>query len=244
MDSELLPARIADAQSLCTKTSSPKFLGFLTPAETAAAVDCLKNADCSYRFFGGYDGAERVILALLPDWCDEVQFPIIPFTFKYRECDTLTHRDFLGALMALGITRESVGDILVERGRAVAFISRDISKYVASQTQKVGSVGVNVTEGCTFPLPSMSKKAAFTDTVASLRLDGVVAALCGFSRNAAAEHIQNGEVSVNSVCCQKTTRVVAAGDVITVRHKGRFEIDNTDQLSKKGRIILKYNKYI
>ncbi len=244
MDSELLPKRVEDAHRLCEKTSSPKFLGFLTPNEAAVAEGILCRLHARYQFFGGFHGAERVVLALLPAWCEEVAFPITALTFKYRECDNLSHRDFLGSLMALGIARETVGDILVESGRAVAFVSRDIVRFITDNITKVGSVGVTISEGYTEPLPSMGKKEQFTDTVASVRLDCIIASLCHESRNGANDKILSGEVSVNSVECAKPTRNIISGDIITVRHKGRYYIDSVDELSKKGRVILKYSKFI
>lgn len=243
MDSQLLFARARDLRSLCKKTSSVKFLGFLTPAETAEVIKLFNNSPANYRLWGGYEGAERIIFAFLPDWCEDVSFPITALTFNYRVCDKLTHRDFLGSLMALGIARETVGDILVESGRAVAFVTQEIAPYISSQIQKVGNIGVQMSEGFSLPLPMVSKLISCTCTVASVRLDCVVASLCSFSRNDANDSILNGEVSINSVCCQKGTRSVKTGDIIAVRHKGRFIIDSTDGLSKKGRIILKYSKF-
>ncbi len=243
MDSELLPARVNDLANLCHKTSSPKFLGFLTPSETAAVKSQAQSMG-RHNFYGGYLGAERTMLCFMPDWCDDPVYPITAFTFTYRNCDTLSHRDFLGALMALGITRETVGDILVEAGRAVVFVHSDVAGYVSSQINKIGNVGINMTQGYTEPLPSLGKKQQFTSSVASTRLDCVVAALCNASRSDAANRISEGLVSVNSVCCQKVTCTISDNDIVTIRQKGRFEIVSCDMHSKKGRIILKYNKYI
>lgn len=244
MDSTLLRARAEDAFTLCERTNVPHFLGFLTESEAAVVQEVLGKTSARFEFFGGYEDAERTFLACLPDWCDSADYPIVPFTFKFRECDTLSHRDFLGSLMALGITRESVGDILVENGRAVVFVSRDVSKFVKTQLEKVGRVGVGVSEGFSEPLPQHSSLAQFSDTVASLRLDCVVSALAGVSRNVACELIENGYVSINSITCEKTTRTVDTGDRITVRGKGKFFVDDVSALSKKGRIILKYSKYV
>lgn len=243
MDSELLPARIKDLICLCEKTSNLKFLGFLTPDEAAVAVKQFKQKD-DYRLFGGYVGAERTVLAILPEWCDTPVYPITAFTFTYRKCDQLTHRDFLGALMALGITRETVGDILVEEGRAVVFVLSEMSEFISSQIEKVGRVGVKISKGFREPLPSLGKKQTFSTTVASTRIDCIVAALCGFSRKEACEKIYDGLVSVNSLCCQKTTQTVNSGSTVTVRQKGRFDIVDCNEYSKKGRIILRYNRYI
>lgn len=243
MDINLLPARIDDLKCICEKTNSPKFIGFLTAEEAALAVKQFELGD-KYSLSGGYVGAERVMLGVFPDWCEEPVFPINPITFTYRVCDTLSHRDFLGALMALGITRETVGDILIEKGRAVAFVADDVSKFVFTQIDKVGNVGVTLTKGFVEPLPNASKKQSFSVTVASTRLDCVVAALCGISRGQATEQIADGYVSVNSICVTKPTVSIRANDKVTVRKRGKFEITSCDEHSKKGRIILKYDKYI
>ncbi|MBR3591746.1 MAG: hypothetical protein IKL46_02720 [Clostridia bacterium] len=243
MDIKLLPARIDDLKQISEKSNSPKFIGFLTAEETAIAVKRFSINE-KHTVFGGYEGAERVMLGVLPDWCDDPIFPITAITFTYRTCDKLSHRDFLGALMALGITRETVGDILIEDGRAVVFVTSDISKFVLTQIEKVGNVGVTLSEGYDTPLPQMGKKLECSETVASVRLDCVVAAICNMSRTQASEKITDGLVMVNSVCITKPTLSVRAYDKITIRQKGKFEILSCNEMSKKGRIILKYNKYI
>ena len=243
MDINLLSARIDDLKKQCEKTNSPKFLGFLTAEEMTIAARCFSLGE-KYQVFGGYDSAERVMVGVLPDWCDEAVFPIVPITFRYRECDTLTHRDFLGALMALGISRETVGDILITSGRAVAFVAQDVSKFILSQISKIGKVGVEISEGFSHPLPQGSKRESFTVTVASLRLDCVVSALCNVSRKEAAQKIADGYVSLNSVGVIKPTLSVASQSKIVVRQKGKFQIVSCDEYSKKGRIILKYDKYV
>ena len=88
MDAELLPARINDTAELCKKTCTPKFLGFLTSAEAALARNILKNARVRNDFFGGYEGAERVILGCFPDWAEDFPYPIspLPFLSERRMC--------------------------------------------------------------------------------------------------------------------------------------------------------------
>ena len=243
MDIKLLPARVKDLKQIVDRTASPKFTAFLTPEEVSVAVKQFSIGE-KHDLFGGYDNAERVMLGVLPDWCEEATFPITAITFNYRPCDKLLHRDFLGALMALGITRESVGDILVGEGKTVAFVSSDVSRFVLTQVNKIGNVGVSLSEGFAEPLPQLGQKKEFSVTVASTRLDCVVAAICNLSRTQAADKIIDGFVSVNSVGVMKPTLNVKSQDKITVRQKGRFEIDSCDEISKKGRIILKYDKYI
>lgn len=243
MKSDILIARINDTFDIAQKTNKPKFLGFLSREEIALAQRVLQNRNADFTLFGGFDGAERQMLLCKPDWCEEADFPITAVTFSYRAVDTLKHRDFLGALMALGITRESIGDILVENGRAVAFFKDEVLDFVKSNVSKIGRVGVELSIGFKEPLPQSSKLVLASSTVSSLRLDCVVSAVADISRNKAEEFINLGYVSVNSVVCEKTTKQIADGDVVSIRSKGKFIINSTSKKSKKDRIILEFKKY-
>ncbi len=246
MELNLLIPRINDAIRLCGTSQTPKFVGFLTSNEVADAEKESKNFTAAYSFYGGYDGAERLYFGAFPEWCEEREelFPITPITFTYRECDRLTHRDFLGALMSLGLTRETVGDILIEKGRAVVFLSSDIANFALSQLDKIGRIGVKAEKGYSLPLPNMSGFQEITDTVASPRLDCVVASLSKSSRAQAEELILNGMVLVNSVCVTKTVKTVNEDDKITIRKKGKFIIESLSQKTKKNRVILIAKKYV
>ncbi len=246
MDSNLLCSRADDLAVQCDRTSTPKFMGFLRPEEaTIVAATALKSG-LKHTFFGGYEDAERVFFGVFPDWCDITHdlFPITALTITFREQDLLSHRHFLGTFMSLGITRESVGDILTEKGRAVAFFKKEVADYILSQLKKVSGAGVKAEEGFSLPLPGMSGFEEITDTVASARLDCVVAALLSVSRGTACEYISQKLVSVNSLCTEKGVKTVVSGDKITVKGKGKFLIESIDTFTKKKRLILKAKKYI
>lgn len=240
----ILTARIRDAEKRCLSSDIPAYLGFLSPEEAALANEALKYSPVEYRFCGGYEGAERVYLACIPSRCEAPEPPIEAVTFLYSEAYPLSHRDFLGSLTALGISRQSIGDILIQSGRAVVFLNREVAKFVLSQIDKVGKTGVKVSLGYAEPLPSSGEKKELSGTVASLRLDCVVSELCSVSRSSAARLIEEGLVSVNSLVCEKVVKQIGAGDRISVRKKGKFEILSSDTYSKKGRTVLKYLKYI
>ncbi len=246
MDSHLLVSRIKDAVRISDTSATPKFVGFLRPEEVAEILSVCRLQEVRHSFFGGYADAERVFFGAFPEWCDggEEYFPISALTFTYRSAAQLSHRNFLGTFMSLGITRETVGDILIEKGRAVAFFSSEITDFVKSQITKISGEGVTISEGFTLPLPGMTGFSEFTDTVASPRLDCVVASLIGGSRAKATELIEQKLVLINSVCCDKAVKSVKSGDSITVRSKGKFIIDSIDGKTKKDRLILKAKKYI
>ena len=246
MELNLLIPRINDAVRLCENSQTPKFVGFLTSSEVAEIEKELKKWSVKYSYYGGYDGAERLFFGTFPEWCEtsDELFPITPITFTYRECDNLSHRDFLGSLMSLGLTRETVGDILVEKGRAVAFLSSEIADFVLTQIGKIARVGVKAEKGYFLPLPNMSGFEEITNTVASPRLDCVVAALSKCSRLQAEELILDGLVSINSVCTTKTVKTVNESDKITIRKKGKFIIESLNTKTKKNRVILIAKKYV
>jgi RNA-binding protein YlmH len=244
METQLLKAKIEDTAKLCVKNSAVRFLGFLSQEQAVFAADILKRQKVDFEFFGGFDGAKRVMLGCFPEGINKKSFPIVAVTFEFRKSENLSHRDFLGSLMALKISRESVGEILIGEGRAIAFVTKEVAPLVLEEINKIGRVGVKVTEGIIGELPKTETLAEFTATVASLRLDCVVAAICNYSRSAACEKIELGLVSVNSVETEKITKVVASGDIITVRGKGKFIIESLDDKTRKNRNILRYKKYI
>lgn len=245
-EEKLLFAKVEDAVRLCARDSRPKFIGFLDEASAAAAQSCAKNLRANVFTYGGFDDAERVMLGILPDWCEEPEpmFPITPLTAKFSKTVSLAHRDFLGALMGLRIKRETLGDILVESGRAVLFVTDEIAPFLLQELRKVGSTGVTLTEGFDTPLPITHALQEFSATIPSARLDAVVSALCNSSRGNGAELIERGLVSVNAIVCEKATRQINAGDVIKIRGKGKFIIDAAEDRTRKQRIILQYKKYV
>ena len=246
MDSSLIASRIGDACRICENSSFPKFVGFLRPEETALAEKTAKRLNADFVFYGGYPDAERVFFGAFPDWCDEpyALFPITPLTFIYRTADKLTHREFLGSFMSLGITRETVGDILIGEGRAVAFFAKEVAPFVKEQIGKISNVGVEVTEDFFGELPGRTGFMEVTDTLSSARLDCVVASLAGVSRATATEMIESKLVTVNSVCCEKVVTAVRSQDKISIRSRGKFIIESIDEKTKKGRLKIKAKKYI
>ena len=244
MEQQLLIPRIEDTAKLAYRTDSPKFLGFLSLEECVAAERALSSKNINFKLYGGFDEAQRKMLGCFPEWCDDKSFPITPVTVKFRSVDKLGHRDILGALMGTGLKREKVGDILIEDGRAVVFLCDDIVDFVIQNVEKMGRLGVNLSIGAEYPLPTAKQPVELTETVASKRLDCVIAAICRMSRGDAVRKIEIGEVFVNSAVCEKITYTLNDGDAVTVRGNGKFIIDSFPQKTKKDRLVLKFKKYI
>lgn len=197
-DDKQLVAQLNDGIDLCLTRQKPYFMPFMSERKQAVLFSELKKAYFdNYLFFGGYGNSERKMLGLFFDEPCEDCFPISAVEFSFRKCDKLTHRDFLGALMSLGIERETVGDILVEDGRAVVFVKTELSDYIMSQISKVGSVGVKVDDADLSKLPQGRGFEEKTYIVSSLRLDNIVAAVCRLSREKTRTVIMADSVCVN-----------------------------------------------
>lgn len=244
-DEHLLRARVADAEKLSDKTGSPRFVGFLDERERALCASWLRAAADRTVFYGGYAEAERTVLGVFPtgeqpigEWA-----PLSALAFFYRKEKTLSHRDFLGTLMAAGIKRSSIGDILCGEGFSVVFVHTDVLPFLLTEIDRIGGEGVRLQADYDGPLPQAHTFAEVSDTVASPRLDCVVAALGRCSRGDAAEAIRIGRVTLNFLPCETVSATVKSGDVLSLRGVGKFRISEIDALTRKGRLILKALKY-
>lgn len=204
--------------------------------------------------YGGdirYDSAERENFLRDLIFSDDAPFPEIAENVSlvriagsgHRE---LSHRDILGSIMGLGITRQSVGDIcMLSPSNAAVALTGKLFDYVSAELTKVGSDGVRVS------LVSNAGEFVFerkfeemSVTVASMRLDGMVSAVTGMSRTRAAEIICAGLVQLSGIVCDNTAADVSEGDTLSVRGYGKFLVAGTDGVTRKSRIRVIIKKYI
>ncbi len=241
-----LEARIVDCIRQCNDRNVPKFIGFLDASGASVATALAKSEGARFMLFGGFEGAERVYFGVFPDWCEptDEDFPIVKLRICNRSDRALTHRDVLGALMSAGIERDTVGDILTSGKDPVIFVAEGIAGHIVAHVDRIAAAGVEIIRDESDYLPSSQGFEERSGTVASLRLDCVVGELSNCSRNRSAELIQGGLVSVNGLEAVKLTSEIKDGDTVTIRRVGRFVIDDTGHITKKGRIALKYRKYI
>ena len=159
----------------------------LRTAGAALAENIAKGDRANYMLFGGYDGAERVYFGVFPDGFlpDGSLFPIVRLTVTDRSGRGFTHRDVLGTLMSEGIERSTVGDILIGSPDSALFVSASVAEHIMAETDKIASCGVTVARSDGGELPEGGGFEERSDTVASARLDCVVAAVCRVSRGKA-----------------------------------------------------------
>ncbi len=236
---------------------------FLSPREAHFAKELLVRKGVEARAFGGFAEAERTRLYLLPDYMaggdDAVALPdllrdfgmnteILALKIVGSGYRSLSHRDFLGSILGLGLDRGVVGDILVdseENRSAVIFCDATIAEFIRTELSQVANDKVKISpidfEDIEIPKREV---AVIHDTVASPRLDSVIAALCGLSRERARETVVGGLVELNFESEDRPDRTVSAPTLISVRGVGRFRVIALSDRTKKGRIRLVAERYL
>ncbi len=241
-----LQARLEDALELCERYACPRFVGFLDERQRALSEAFLRRRGNPILSWGGFPEAERILLGVFPAHMepDEASFPLISLGFTYRTGISLTHRDFLGTLLSCGVKREKIGDIVCGDGLAVAFVEEDLAPFLRDQVVKVGGEGVTVTAPYEGPLPAGRRFLEIRQTVASPRLDAVVKAVAGISREEAARRIAAGLVSLNHQPMESVSAAVREGDLLSIRGEGRYRVEEIGPPTRKGRLQLTAKKYI
>ena len=252
-EERVLLARALDKLELAQNRGVPAHTPFLSPGEQASLADLLAAwGHPRHLFWGGYPDAERRVCAFLPDWQEEdgllsdPEGPLAALEAKFPAGAALGHRDILGALMGLGITREKVGDILLPGpGVCQVVVLRDALPILLSQWEGAGRWKVSLEA---IPLDRLAPKPAqvktIRDTVATPRLDAVLAAGFSLSRSKAAGYISAGKVAVNHRECLKSDKLVEEGDVLTCRGLGKCVVKEVPGQSKKGRTMLVLERYV
>ena len=251
-DSRLLLARVLDQWQRAEQRGVPTHTGFLSPAEQAVSADLLMAAAPGQGILaGGYPDAERRLWAFLPDWLEEETWqqgeecPLCALEVETPPGAGLTHRDYLGSLMGLGLTREKLGDILVDGTCCQVLALRESLPILLSQWESAGRWKAKLREISLSALtPKPPQVKVIRDTVAALRLDAVLSSGFSTSRSKAAQLVSAGRVSVNHRECMKSDRTVEQGDVLSCRGLGKCVVKEVLGQSKKGRIMLVLERYI
>ena len=247
MTNEELLKRADDLAARCEKTGSVTHTAFLTPAEQYALRGFRPRADCRIVFSGGVAGAERQCAFFLPDWMEEDAFD----PSETIRCIRITahfgapgHRDYLGALLGMGVGREWIGDILIQDSVAHVLCIRSVEAHLLG-IEKVGRCGVKTAEIALENVPVPERKVKEVSfTVQSPRLDAVLSGLFHLSRTQAAERIRAGDASLNWAECLRPDAEIRPGDIVSLRGYGKAEIKELGGQSRKGRTYLTGEVYL
>ena len=233
---QLTVAKCMDKIKIYNKTGKVISTNFLDPAEIMDIEPIIRNV--VHICFGGYENAERQIFVIGTDELQNAKEFIEILTIENSEkSKAITHRDILGSLLGIGITREVIGDIIIKENRADVFVTKEISKYIVQNLERIGREKVKVYKNTYENL--LEIKANYKEiktTVASLRLDAIISASTGTSREVSSKLIENQKVKVNYKIVENISKTIKAGGKISIRGYGRYELVDILGQTKKDRI--------
>lgn len=254
-DDKILLAQILDKIEMTENKNKIEYTDFLDLAQIELVqkfIDKLKIEN--YMSYGGYEQAERKIFVIYPEkFNNEVVaknltniVQIIRINLPEDLKGKYTHRDYLGAVIKLGVKREKVGDIIVDNNGADIIVDKDISKFLADNLGELTrfSKSTITIENIENLRTVEVRKEEYEVIVSSMRLDNVISELARCSRNKALDIINMERVFVNFQSETKKTKQIKAGDMITIRGKGRFFIKELLGQTRSGRTIIKVEKFV
>ncbi len=254
----IIKKRLLESAQLAYQKEIVVYTDFLGLAEQNLFYSSVREFPAvSYSCYGGTEGAERFCIAF--DGREHVSglkqveaeeyylFPVVclsitPSSLKYGE--QLTHRDYLGALLHLGITRAKIGDIYIKEKQAYVFCTESIADFICKELCTIKHTLVH----CEITVPEEEELKPelkeITSTVASLRLDAFLSVAFQSSRSSLTAYIDGGKTYVNGRLATKAGQTLSEGDIVSVRGKGRFTVSEVKKMTKKGRLVVTINKYI
>ena len=264
---ENLPGkRILDLYQASERNNIFYFTNFLPPADAAEAegiiraetgipMDVIRHMVTAW---GGADGAERVMLRFgnADLFGYEVPFPIVtikaePLNAKFA--DELTHRDFLGALMNLGIERDVIGDIIVrgaagkmtEKACAADIFAEDaIAPYIVENLTRVKHTSVMCRVLTETPEDIAPEFESLRLNVASERADSIVSRICNISRAKAQQMFSQHLITLDGRILENDSALLREGAVISIRGYGKYIFRGTEHETRKGRLMVLVDRYV
>lgn len=241
--------KVVDICNIVLKNYDIRQTEFLNPFEVKNAVAIVNSEqDLSCRVDGGYDKAERSVVSIYPHYMelDDADIYIrclqIEGNFKFS---SVSHRDYLGSLMGLGIKREKIGDILMHDDYCQIITDADIADYIIYNLVKVSNNSVRVREidrsELSMGIQNFEEKF---NTLSSLRVDNIISAVFNISRKKASKFIEVGFVTVDYEKIDKPSFVVPEGAVISVRGKGKFILSEVGDLTRKDKVKIRTKKFV
>lgn len=254
-DDKILLAQILDKIEMVEKKNKIEHTDFLDLAQIELVQKFINKIKISnYMSYGGFEQAERKMYVIYSEKFNSLVVEknlsnivqIIRIQLPEDLKGKYTHRDYLGAVIKLGIKREKVGDIVVDENGADIIVDRDIVKFLLDNLGGLTrfSKSIITVQNIEDLRPVEIRKEELDIIVSSLRLDNVISELARCSRNKALDIINMERVFVNFECETKKTKQIKPGDMISIRGKGRFFIKEIMGQTRSGRTIAKVEKFV
>lgn len=247
-DELLVKKRFLDLSRLANRRDIVTFSSFLNLNELNLFHQIIADLETAYQLYGGYEFAERQMIAFIPDALYyEWNFPIVCLHFypsypKFAE--KITHRDLLGALMNLGIERSKIGDLKLDGQDYYVFCEEGIAAYILSSLIQIRHTMVSgeIIDEVSHPIEQ--KFELIEGIVASSRLDNIVSLVTKKSRSQSVVYIQSKKVFVNQRSITSNAYDCKPQDVISIRDFGKYIYEGSTGETRKGRVKITIKKYI
>lgn len=246
-DDKNLLSNIYDKINLAEKTTQTILTNeFLPPNVWKAILNSKNNFDIEMDTYGIFEDCERRIMAFSKHGIESGKYPVsvIKITNKSK-FQKLEHKDYLGAIMSLGIKREKYGDMILLENCSYVAACNDICEFLIQNLVNIGKCPCNVE--IIKDLKDLSLKQnseSLLIKITSLRLDCVVSSICNFSRTKAVELLDSGKVLVNYIELKEKDKNVQIDDTLTIRGYGKYKIIEILGATQKGKLKLSIKKYI
>lgn len=212
---------------------------FLDPKTQEQAQFLLKKRNAEYQLSGGYECAERAALFVLPEWMEEPFRPdeyLSAVSISPADGQAHTHPEYLGSVLAMGISRAKLGDIIVSDSGAVIIAFPPMARYIQENLTRISHTGAQCKRIALEEISAGERERTQARcSVSSLRADSVVSAVFGLSRAKASQAIESGYFSVNWTEMLKPDKQLTPGDMINLRGYGRARIGLEISRTRKGR---------
>ncbi|MGL5904953.1 MAG: RNA-binding protein [Cetobacterium sp.] len=242
-----LIASIFEDISLCLEIEYPVYgTTFLPPHIWTKLLDVSKSLNLKIFKYGLTPNSEKQLLIFIPESFDfkDSETPVIYFKIDAsNKFKILEHKDFLGAIMSLGLKRETLGDILIENNIGYCVALTDIFNIINSSLEQINTIPIKISKISEDIIPEVKFKE-FSDSVASFRLDCIISSIGNISRNIGVNLIESGDVSINYSIEKTKNKILEIGDVITIRKKGKFILYKNLGENKKGKFKILIKQYI
>lgn len=253
-DERLLVAKLLDKINIVEKQNKIQFTDFLTPIELQKLVKILKSIKYkNYVIYGGIETSQRNIIIIFPNKMLEV-FENNKFDYNSilncirisKNIEKYEHRVYLSGLLKLGLKREKIGDILIHENGADIIVNKDITDFLLANLNSLNRFTKSSIE--LINLNEIIKKEQEYEKikiiVSSLRIDNIVSELSKTSRSKAVELLNQERVFINYEVVIKNTKNIIEGDIVNIRGKGKFIIEEIVGNTRNGRFIISVNKFI
>lgn len=239
-EKKILMAQVNDLAEKALRDQEPQWTDFLEPPDREQVQAVLSwNQRVRFNSFGGYAQAERRRIVIYPDYyiVETIQPALAFLEITVKSPEPLSHRDYLGAILGLGLKREKLGDLLVAPDRCQLVIVPELVDFLRAHLQKVGNHQAELAEIDPEQLnPPQQREKVIRSTVASLRLDAIAGLGFGESRTKMVREIRSERVKVNWKVVKDPDAALEPGAVISIRGRGRVIFKEITGTSKKGRI--------